>query len=309
MRKHCKSNERQAIRASQPNQTVTPSYEQGKYFVISLSFYSFVPMCCLEVVCIFIPFHVQETKGQVAQHSKRRLHLSSPLLLHVVRVGGWGGGSLLLVFIWGVLLVVVGFFYLTANFHCILPLASIVVIQQAQQRMYQSKEAIPSPGSLQCKLPVLRAVLRRPHEPTKTSKMSWQHRTVLNNIGSDWRSISWCTQQKPKVDSSERVRNTNEVEWNHHVMLSCPYSSIWTTSSSSIQGVAKVVLNATQLINMNWPSQPRVAFQAFLPLSLFPTHPWLLFSTLWALGSQSPCHKSQLLPRATPDLIQSFLVP
>lgn len=150
MRKHCKSNERQAIPSSQPNQTVTPSYEQEKYFVISLSFYSFVPMCCLEVVCIFIPFHVQETKGQVVQHSKRRLHLSSPLLLHVVRVGCWGGGSLLLFFIWGVLLLVVFFFlfdsklslYSSACQHCCFPTSSTEDVPKQRGNSFSWKPAV-----------------------------------------------------------------------------------------------------------------------------------------------------------------------
>lgn len=56
----------------QPNRTVALFYEQGKYFAISLSSYSFIPMCCVDVICIFIPFHVQETKGQVAQHRQKK---------------------------------------------------------------------------------------------------------------------------------------------------------------------------------------------------------------------------------------------
>lgn len=160
-----------------------------------------------------------------------------------------------------------------------------------------NKNAIPSPGSLQWNLPVPQAILCRPHEPTQDFKdeLAMQHYSQqLHRVRLKVYFILHPTETRSGYvgkDLGIQIKWTVKPPCN---TLSYPKPSTWTTFSSSIQGVTTVVLNATHQVKMDWSPWRRVDYQALLPISQYPTRPWLLLSTLWALGSQPPCPKSWL---------------
>lgn len=87
MRKHCKRNERQATPPCNPIEYLLLFMNRGNTLQMSLSA-QFAPMCCTELVCIFIPFHIQETKGQAAQHMQKKAPPFQPsLLICIARIG------------------------------------------------------------------------------------------------------------------------------------------------------------------------------------------------------------------------------